>query len=189
LALALGDVSGKGLGPAVVMATLHAVVHTRLPQMVGDLAGFVEELNVYLLANTPEDVFVTLFLAILDVSTGRLISVNAGHPAPVVLTPRCKQPGRLDKGGTVLGILPGAAYEEEQSLLEHGSLLTVFSDGLTEATNGNGNPFGEQRTLNVLRAAGDASADDVLTQLLLSVRRFARGTEQADDLSLLLVRR
>src|SRR5262249_32456380 len=84
IAVALGDVSGKGLGPALVMVGLRALVRCRLPRRGGNLAGLMEEINGYLLATTPEDMFVTLFLAFLDVRTGQLGFVNGGHPPPLV---------------------------------------------------------------------------------------------------------
>src|SRR5262249_30780884 len=152
IVLALGDVSGKGLGPALVMAGLRTLVRCRLPPRSDDLAGVMSELNEDLLMSTPEEMFVTPFLALLEPSTARLRYVNAGHPAALVLT----EPGgtvraRLATGGTILGVLPEASFEERVEELPRGSLLAVFSDGITEAENKAGDRFGEQRLRTVLR--------------------------------------
>jgi serine phosphatase RsbU (regulator of sigma subunit) len=92
--VALGDVAVKGLGSALVMAGLHAVVRCRLRQFVDDLARLVEELNGYLLTATAADVFVSLFLAVLDTGTGQLRYVNAGHPPPIALRAAEDEPTR-----------------------------------------------------------------------------------------------
>src|SRR6516165_5841808 len=82
--LALGDVAGKGVGPSLVMASLHAMIRSRLAHYCGDLPRLMHELNQYLFASLPEDMFVTLFLGVLDERTGRLRYVNAGHGHPIL---------------------------------------------------------------------------------------------------------
>jgi sigma-B regulation protein RsbU (phosphoserine phosphatase) len=190
LGLVLGDVSGKGLGPALVMAGLRALVHARLPHRTADLAGLMGELNAYLLATTPDDMFVTLFLAVLDVPTGRLRHVNAGHLPPLVLAdPDGAGPMRITLGGPVLGILPEVDFEEHQAGLKPGSLLAVFSDGITEAMNRAGKMFHERRVVEALRKGWGQSAVQALAHLLEAVEQFAAGMEQADDMSVILLRR
>jgi sigma-B regulation protein RsbU (phosphoserine phosphatase) len=152
LALALGDVAGKGFGPALVMAGLRALVRSRLPHGVRDLAGLTRELNDYLLGSTPDDLFVTLFLGVLDVSTGRLRYVNAGHPPPVlVASPPAGEVRRCTEGGTILGVCPGADFDVGQAELEPGSLLALFSDGITEASDRDGKSFHEGRIVETLQ--------------------------------------
>jgi sigma-B regulation protein RsbU (phosphoserine phosphatase) len=189
VAVALGDVSGKGLGPALIMVSLHALVRSRLPHRLADLPGLVAELDRYLRALTPEAMFVTLFLGVLDVRTGRLRYVNAGHPAPFLFEGQVGEARRLSAGGTVLGILPGADWEEGAADLGRGSVLALFSDGISDAENGDGARFGEARVGAALRASGALPAAAVLERLLEAVARFTGSAEPADDLSLVVIRR
>jgi sigma-B regulation protein RsbU (phosphoserine phosphatase) len=187
--VALGDVSGKGLGPALIMASLHTLVRSRLPQRLTDLTGLMAELDDYLVAITPEDMFVTLFLGVLDVRTDQLHYVNAGHPAPFLIGGQDGEARRLGVGGTILGILPDTAYEEGAAHLGPGSVLTLFSDGIIEAENGRGERFGEGRVGTLLRASPPSSPQAVLERLLEAVASFTGPAQQADDLSLVVVYR
>ncbi len=187
--LAVGDVSGKGLGPALVMAHLHALVRARMPAALADLSGFVGELNRCLLAVLPEDMFVTLFVGLLDAETGRLCYVNAGHPPALLLADRNAKPVRLDEGGPLLGVLEGAGWVTGQVVLPPGGMLSVFSDGLGEARNADGEMFREGRVVEALRAARSSSAAGGLTALLGAVEEFHAGVGQEDDVSVLVVHR
>jgi sigma-B regulation protein RsbU (phosphoserine phosphatase) len=189
LGLLLGDVSGKGLGPALVMAGLRAFVHARLPRQAADLAGLLRELNAYLLATTPDDMFVTLFLAVLDVSAARLRYVNAGHVPPLALAGPGAEPLGLPASGPVLGALPEGAFSEHSVRLKPGSLLAVFSDGVTDATDRAGQMFNRRRVAEALRQRWGGAALHTLGRLLQAVKAFAQGLEQADDISAILVRR
>jgi sigma-B regulation protein RsbU (phosphoserine phosphatase) len=189
VAVAEGDVSGKGLGPALIMASLHALVRSRLPYRLGDLPGLVADLDAYLRAVTPDDMFVSLFLGVLDVGTGRLRYVNAGHPPPVLVGGPPGEPLRLPVGGPILGILPGVTWNEGAAVLEPGSLLALFSDGIPESRRDDGEPFGEERLVGLLRRAGRGPATAVVGRLLATVAHFTGWTEPADDQSLVVVRR
>jgi serine phosphatase RsbU (regulator of sigma subunit) len=189
VAFALGDVSGKGLGPALVMAGLRAMIHARLPQLRTNLAALMRELNRYLLATMPNDMFVTLFLAVLDVSTGQIHYINAGHLPPLVLAGPGAEPMRFTVSGPVLGILPEIHFEAHTVGIEPGSLLAVFSDGVTEATDAEGKMFHQSRVVESLQKGWDSSATHQLAYLLQSVERFSRNEEQADDISVIMMRR
>jgi sigma-B regulation protein RsbU (phosphoserine phosphatase) len=187
VALALGDVSGKGLGPALVMAHLHALVRGKMSRAPGRLAGVAADLNRCLLAVLPEGMFVTLFLGLLETRTGRLRYVTAGHPAALLLAGREASPTRLDDAGPLLGVLRGAHYEAGQVVLPRGGLLAVFSDGLTEAHNPAGEMFRERRVVEALLGAPSWSPRKCLAALLRSVEEFQDGLGPEDDLSLLVV--
>jgi sigma-B regulation protein RsbU (phosphoserine phosphatase) len=189
IAFALGDVSGKGLGPALVMAGLRALIHSRLPQQRTNLAALMRELNLYLLATMPDDMFVTLFLAVLDVSTGQIHYVNAGHLPPLVLAGPDAEPMRFTISGPVLGILPDIHFETNTVGIEPGSLLAVFSDGVTEATDASGKMFYQSRVVESLQKGWSSSATHQLAHLLQSVERFSKNVDQADDISVILIRR
>jgi sigma-B regulation protein RsbU (phosphoserine phosphatase) len=171
------------------MAYLHALVRGRLAGCPANLPRCVGGLNAYLADFLPEDWFVTLFLAVLDVATGRLRYVNAGHPAPLLLGGRGQTPVALAEGGPPLGVLPGERYAAGQARLGRGSLLGLFSDGLTEAQNAGGAMFQAWRVGEVLRGARARPAGDVLAALLEGVGHFTGAAEPADDLTLLVVRR
>jgi phosphoserine phosphatase RsbU/P len=187
--LALGDVAGKGLGPSLVMAGLHAMIRSRLAQYADDLPRFMQELNQYLFASMPDDMFVTLFLAVLDERTGRLRYVNAGHPHPVLVTAKDPQPARLTTAGALLSVLPDVDYAEGAVYLEPGSVLALFSDGITDAVNGEGQSFQEQRIIQILRGAGSAPAATVLSRILAAVDRFVGMSELRDDIAVIVIRR
>jgi serine phosphatase RsbU (regulator of sigma subunit) len=189
LAVALGDVSGKGLGPALVMAGLRALVRSRLPGWAADLSGLLREVNEYLLESTPEETFVTLFLAVLEVETGRLRYVNAGHLAPLVLAGSAAAEPMALSGGPVLGVFPGADFPEGQAGLRAGSLLALFSDGLTEARDAQGRMFHQRRVVEALWARQEGSAARSLERLLREVEVFRGPREPADDVSVILLRR
>ncbi len=189
LTLALGDVAGKGLGPALVTAGLHALVRRRLPGRLDDLPGVMAEINDYLLPATPEDFFVSLVLAVLDLDSGQLTYVNAGHPAPIVVRERVDLPLRLSPGGPVLGILPAARYEAGAMHLEPGCVLALFSDGIVDAANPCGGRFSQERLIGVLRDRDGAAAEVVLSRALESLDHFRGKAALGDDATLLIVRR
>jgi sigma-B regulation protein RsbU (phosphoserine phosphatase) len=190
LALALGDVSGKGLGPALVTASLHAAVRSRLPDRLEHLGTLARELNAYLLDSTPADLYVTLFLGVLDVASGQFTYVNAGHPPPVLLTAEgiAERCSLLDTKSTVLGILPEAEYQVGQVGLSTHCLLALFSDGITEACNPQGEMFGWGRVRQALQGIDPLSAQGAAQQLLRALARFTHGEPLADDVSLVVVR-
>jgi sigma-B regulation protein RsbU (phosphoserine phosphatase) len=187
VALALGDVAGKGLGPALIMASLHALVRSRIYSRATNLPGLVKQINAYLLAATPPDLFVTLFLGMLDLTTGSLTYVNAGHPAPLLLSPAAR-PVALPGGGTMLGIFDEASWETGDVMIPPESLLVLFSDGVTEARNRHGQLFHTRRLIEGTQAC-PSCASAVLKRLLACVNAFVEDAEQADDVSLLVVHR
>jgi sigma-B regulation protein RsbU (phosphoserine phosphatase) len=172
------------------MAGPRALVRSWLPHRIGDLAGLVGKLNDYLLASTPDDLFVTLFLGVLEVPTGRLRYVNAGHLPPLLLAgPDSEVVMRFTAGGTVLGMFPGAGFEKGEVGLRPDSLLALFSDGVTEATDRSGKMFHERRLVEHLGGAGEGSSAGALARLLQGLDHFTGGKEQEDDVSVILLRR
>jgi sigma-B regulation protein RsbU (phosphoserine phosphatase) len=187
VALTLGDVAGKGLGPALVMAGLRAVLHSLMPHRGDDLLGVMGELNDYLLDTTPDEMFVSLFLAVLDVPTGRLRYANAGHIPPLVMA--AGDPMPFTTGGPLLGIIPGADFEEGEVTLKPGSLLALYSDGVIEAMNEAGRMFNQRRVVASLRAGRGLPVIQSLGRLLEAVEEFRGKSEPTDDISVILLRR
>jgi sigma-B regulation protein RsbU (phosphoserine phosphatase) len=134
------------------------------------------------------DMFVTVWLGILTISTGELICANAGHEYPAIS--HGGEAYRLEKTkhGPPLGIFAGVTYEEECFTLRAGDTLFLYTDGLPEATNPYREMFGEERMLSVLDAHQGASAEEMLTAIRQAVDRFVDGGEPFDDLTMLAVR-
>jgi sigma-B regulation protein RsbU (phosphoserine phosphatase) len=187
LGLALGDVSGKGVGASLLSAGLHAMVRGRLPAPACDLARLLEDLNTHLVESSAEGMFATLVVARIDPSSGRMAYANAGHPPALLMG---AAGGRwLDDGGPLAGVIPRARYAPGELSLVPGDLLVIYSDGVTEAARPGGEMFGEQRLLEALRCARDLPAAEVLSRLLEAVEGFAGAEEPADDISVIVVRR
>jgi sigma-B regulation protein RsbU (phosphoserine phosphatase) len=187
LALALGDVSGKGLGAGLVMACLHAYLHSRLPAAASDLPGLLSELNAYLLKATPPDMFVSLFLGVLDVSTGTLSYLNAGHPPPFLFG-AATAAVELKEAGLLLGIFDEPAREALCVTLPPGSLFVLFSDGVTEARNAQDQSFHSRRLVQSL-LGGPWGARPSVDRVVAALRSFVGTAEQSDDQSILIVNR
>ena len=130
----------------------------------------------------------TLFWGFYDPGTYYLRYVNAGHIPPVLVGPKSGEVRRLDTGGTVLGLLPGASYEEECILLDSGQTLIAYSDGLMEAVNPAGDEFGDSRLLPLLRDSSGKPPNDVLRQIVKEAVRFIEDGEFHDDLTIFVAR-
>ncbi len=186
--LALGDVSGKGLGPSLVMSAVQALIRNHLRRSVRDLTDLAGQLNEHLLESSSSETFVTLFVGVLEVGSGRLRYVNAGHNPPLLICGAGTE-RHLTEGGTLIGMFDGAAYVEGQALVAPGSLLVLYSDGVTEARDRAGEFYGDERLTREIRASRSHGATDALGLILASVDRFADGAEQADDLSIVVALR
>jgi len=192
IALIMGDVSGKGVPAALLMANLQATLQARIP-LEPDLAAFAERLDREGEASTPAEVYLTLFLGILDPKRRELRYVNAGHESPFLLR-QDGRPVRLDSTGRPIGLLAGGGYSERRIALGAGDRLFMYTDGLVDAENEAGADFGAARLEALLsgEGAGDAAGARTPQALLAKVERaFAehRGRiDAADDATLLVLR-
>jgi sigma-B regulation protein RsbU (phosphoserine phosphatase) len=185
--LVLGDVSGKGIPAAILMASLQARVHL-LAEEPSDLAKMMGRLNRILAGHCPSNRFVSLFFCILDPATGAIVYCNAGHNPPLLL----RGSGHVDRltgSGPVLGILPDVPFTQRTATMEPGDLLLLFSDGVTEAVSPSTEEFGEERLVQELLASGDADPRDVIDRILLALGAWSAGAPPADDVTLLAARR
>ena len=187
VALALGDVSGKGMPASLMMMALHARVQV-LAEDPGDLGGFMSRLNKATCANCPTNRFITFFFCVLDPASGLLRFANAGHNSPILVR-ASGEAQMLEGGGPVLGILSIAPYSEMTAQLEPGDILLVYSDGVTEATNSNYDEFGEERVIEVLRQHRRERAEVIVEEVTRSLSEFAAGAPQADDITLVVAKR
>ncbi len=187
VALALGDVSGKGMPASLMMMALQARVQV-LAEDPEELGAFMMRLNKATCAKCPSNRFITFFFCVLDPATGELAFANAGHNPPVVVR-ASGQSEMLEGGGPVLGILPIAPYGEMRTELCTGDLLAIYSDGVTEANNPNYDEFGEQRFIEVLRKHREEPAAAIVNAVTSAVTEFAAGAPQADDITLVIAKR
>jgi serine phosphatase RsbU (regulator of sigma subunit) len=186
LGVVVGDASGKGVPAALVMASTRSVLRT-IAQRAGVAPGAVlGQANEILYPDIPANMFVTCFYAILDPESGSLLYANAGHHLPYL----CREGGadELRATGMPLGLMPGMGYEEKEILLEIGDSALLYSDGLVEAHNSEGEMFGFPR-LRALVAehAEEGSLGDFLLEELYSF--VGKSWEQEDDITLLTLRR
>ena len=186
LALLVGDVSGKGVSAALLMANVQATLRARLP-LETELARLAAGLDVEIDANTPGGVYLTLFLAILDVERGLLQYVNAGHnPQFLLRAGGGIQP--LSSTGLPIALYPGQGYKESSVQIGRGDLLFFYTDGLVETENEGGEMFGADRLEALLEAEHTHNIDTVLHRLEQSVREFRGNAEPFDDATMMALR-
>ncbi len=186
LLLALGDVSGKGTGAALLMTVLRAAVRAHwteasLPEAVG-------RINRTVFQNTPQSKYVTFFLASLDPVSGSLDFVNAGHNPPLVVR-RNGDVERLGTGGLVLGLFETVTYVGGSIELHPGDFLLVYSDGVTETWNPEGQEFGEETLVPLLVANRHRDARGLQDTVLHELERFEKGARATDDRTLVALKR
>ena len=211
--IAIGDISGKGISAALLMATLHSAVRAyrfaseELIFAETNLAGLTasrEEygrdcdelfqspgrilslLNRHLYRSTQPEKYATLFLAHYNAASARLTYSNAGQLPPLVLG----QDGsirRLDQGGTVVGLMDGMHYDEDSFHMQPGDILVAYSDGVTEPENDFGE-FGEERMMEVVSRYRDQPLHVISTQVMLALDAWIGAEEQPDDITLVLAR-
>jgi sigma-B regulation protein RsbU (phosphoserine phosphatase) len=189
-AFTLGDVSGKGVPAAVLMASIQSSLRIPLRRESYSLPGLMSELNESVYASSAAGRYSTLFCGIIDPVFRHLTYVNAGQCPPMLLR-RCNGSPRIERlttGGTPIGLLADACYQEASVTLREGDLLVCFSDGVSESTNVAGEMWHESEVEAVLRAAFDSSARQITDCLVHAADEFAAGAEQADDMTILTVR-
>jgi sigma-B regulation protein RsbU (phosphoserine phosphatase) len=187
VAICLGDVSGKGLSAALLMANLQATIRG---QALLDLPPreCVANANELLARSTDPEKFATFFYGVLDPQGHVLAYSNAGHDPPLLVS-RQKGVSQLETGGLVLGFLDHFTYEEASVSIAPGDLLVAYSDGVTEATNGRDEPFGSERFLELLRVGLDRPVDELIGSIVAAVRQHAGDAPQSDDITIVAVKR
>jgi serine phosphatase RsbU (regulator of sigma subunit) len=186
IAVLVGDVSGKGLPAAMLMANLQATLRARL-LLERDLALLARTIDEELEGSTPAEMYVTLFIGIVEPRRQRLRYVNAGHNAPCLLRSRGGIQ-RLPSTGRPLGLMSGGSYSEGSAPLEPGDLLFLFTDGLVEVEDGNGQDFGEERLEHLLLESGARELDALVAQVEHSVGSHRGESAATDDATMLLLR-
>ena len=185
LCMVMADVSGKGV-PAALFMMASKIILQSVAMLGASPAEILNKTNEAICSNNQEEMFVTVWVGILEISTGKLTAANAGHEYPVLK----KTADSLfelikDKHGFVIGGMEGARYKEYEMRLVPGSKLFLYTDGVPEATNEDGAMFGTERMLEALNAHPNATPDQLLMNIHESVDAFVKDAEQFDDLTML----
>jgi serine phosphatase RsbU (regulator of sigma subunit)/pSer/pThr/pTyr-binding forkhead associated (FHA) protein len=186
LAIALGDVSGKGISAALLMAKLSAECRYSLIAEPGPVEA-VARMNRLYCESRWDDRFITFILAVLDINQHRLTLVNAGHLSPLLRQPDGEVIDLADTfGGLPLGVMPDADFGEFEMSVEPGQVIALFSDGLPDAMNNDGECYSLESVRKQLRNIAGASVDEIGPRLIGAVRSFAGRQPQTDDQCLVL---
>jgi sigma-B regulation protein RsbU (phosphoserine phosphatase) len=188
LAIAIGDVSGHGLGPALLMAETRAYLRPLLKSHA-ELDTAFNSLNQLISEDLESGRFVTLLVAKISEDLGTLCYSNAGHTPGYVLSENGALKLAMNPTGTALGILEDSAYTVRSGIvLQPGDLILFLTDGVTEARTPDGTFFGEERALELVRAHRHESAREIVEHLYQAVGVFTRSEDQTDDITILVAK-
>jgi sigma-B regulation protein RsbU (phosphoserine phosphatase) len=187
LGIALGDVAGKGIPAALLMASLQASLRGQRLSGPADLAQLMTNLNFLIHEASPDNRYATFFYGELDPATRRLEYVNAGHNAPMLV----RATGaieRLRATGPVVGLVEAGRFEQRSVELAPGDVLIVYSDGISEAMNSREEEWGEDQLAAVATSALPCAPQELIDKLFVAADAFAGGAMQHDDMTLVVVR-
>lgn len=185
LGIGIGDVVGKGVAASLLMAGARASLRA-FAQDLYDLDEVISRVNRTLCRDTLESEFATLWYGTLNHDTGRLTYCNAGHEPPLIVRDGKLHP--LAEGGMIVGVDPDQTYDKAIWNLQPGDMLLLYTDGLPDAMNGQGERFGRERTEQLLLDVADRTANDALNHILWTVRQFTGPRRATDDTTLVLVK-
>ncbi len=184
--IAIGDVSGKGIPAALLMASLQASVRGQSLTRGNDIAGLMANVNRLVYDASPSNRYATFFYGQFDPATRRLIYVNGGHNPPMVL--RGAEVLQLETGGPPVGLFRPAMYEQAEVQLDPGDLLIFFTDGISEAENLANDEWGEDALIAAARACDGVAPAEAIERIMLAADEFAAGAPQHDDMTLVIAR-
>ena len=187
LLFALGDVSGKGMAAALLMANLQASLRAQAG-IHSHLTELTSTLNDHIFNSTSSTQYITFFSGALNVKNNEIKYCNAGHNPPLLI----KNNGEmdlLDKGGIPLGFIQKTVYSQSVTSIEKGEILVVFSDGVTETFDENENEFGVSRLEELIRQNKNLGSEEIAERIITGLKEFAMGNPSADDVTLLILKR
>lgn len=187
----IGDVSGKGVPAALFMAIVRTMFRD-ITKYETSPDAIVSQINSHIMQKNTQCMFCTLFVAVLHTDTGILEYCNAGHNPPIIC--------HTDSNGTIaeytpqsecipVGVIEEATYSKKNILLNHNDCIFLYTDGITEAENGEARLFGEERTLEVIRQNSHKSADGIIAAMLESVQGFSHDVQQSDDICMICIKK
>jgi len=196
IVFAIGDIAGKGISAALLMATMQAALRAQVSQSQParetsdgselDPASLVSKLNQQIYAHTSPEKYATFFFALYDESSRSLTYTNAGHLSPLLFRDGTVAP--LDSNGTVVGAFPFSQYGESSLAFRPGDLLVCYTDGITEPENAYGEMFGEERLIDLVQRNLHREDHEIIRVIFDAVRGWTGSPELQDDMTLLLAR-
>jgi len=188
VALAVGDVAGKGISAALLMASIQSIMRTQLSESKGAFctSSAVALLNRQLYASTSPEKYATFCFGVYDEQSRILSYTNAGHLPPLLL--RAGESTSLEVTGTVVGAFPSIRYEQRELPLLPGDLLVAYTDGIAEPENEYGEEFGVQRLTETILRYQHADSPEIISRVMEAVEHWSGTGEQADDMTILLAR-
>jgi serine phosphatase RsbU (regulator of sigma subunit) len=187
--IAIGDVCGKGIGAALLMAGLQASLRAQVMHAYSDLSELIADVDRLVRAASPEHLYASLFYAEYDAPTRTLRYVNAGHNAPIVLRwkhGQCEM-FHLESNGRPLGLLENSQFTSIAFQLETGDVFVAYTDGITESESPEEELWGKQKLETLLRSCCDRTPAQIIRRILDGVTAFANGRSQRDDMTLVVV--
>ena len=187
LGMVMADVSGKGV-PAALFMMMSKILVNNFAMMGSSPAKVLEQTNTQICKNNDEEMFVTVWFGVLEISTGKITAANAGHEYPIIKKADGSFELFKDKHGFVIGGMEGMRYKQYEFTLEKGGTLFLYTDGVAEATNSKNELFGTDRMLAALNADPQASPKTLLSNMKNAVDEFVGEAPQFDDLTMLGVK-
>jgi len=184
--MAVGDVSGKGAGAALLMANLQASLRTAVG-VTTQLSDVVTRINDLIYLNTPQEQYITFFVGIYDPDRAVLSYVNAGHNPPLLIHANAEVE-ELKVGGLIIGAMPGLPYEQGDIRMNSGDALLIYTDGISEVMNDKEEEFGEERILSVMNQCHTLDPLKILENLKKEAMEFSGNKPWQDDMTLLVAR-
>ena len=183
----IGDITGKGMPAAMLMANLQATFRSQ-GLIHEDCARCLQGTNDMLYRSTEATKFATFFYGILDIQNSTICFANGGHDAPLLFR-KNNSPQELKATGLLLGIMTDTNYSEEQITLEPNDILTLYTDGITEAMNPKGELFGTNRFIEIIKHNQERSAQELLDLVLQDIRSHANEAAQSDDITMMIIKK
>ena len=187
LGLVMADVSGKGI-PAALFMMIDKTILQSCAMLGRSAAEILNKTNEALTSNNQTDMFVTVWMGILEISTGKLTCANAGHEYPAIKHADGSFELIKDKHGFVIGGMEGITYKEYTLELSHGDKLFLYTDGVPEATDSENNMYGTDRMITALNKNADGTCEEILRTVRRDISEFVKDAEQFDDLTMMCVR-
>jgi serine phosphatase RsbU (regulator of sigma subunit) len=184
----IGDVTGHGVGPAILMASLHAHLRS-LAHVHSDLCAMITQANRILEGESPPNHFVTLLAVAMHQQTREIVYVRCGHPPGFIMNQEGVVTGWMEEGNLPLGIMPHHVFTcSEPVPLNQGDTVVMLTDGILEAFSPERQPFGTERTVEVVRENLEAPVERIIDALRCAVAEHTKCQELSDDLTLIILR-
>lgn len=188
IGIAIGDIAGKDVSAALLMATTRSALRVQAEENVRPLMDIFYQLNNTIYRDTAPEKFLTLFYGILDFKNRQLRYINGAHNPPIIYNSSTQRTKLLDVGGTLVGMFPDTNYETDSVQLHSRDTLVMYTDGITEAFNLKGEMFSEERLHEIIRKSNGMNAHELLATIQYEVNNFSMGVPQQDDMTLVVVK-